>query len=73
MRIKKEGHEIGNHGYKHLDYANLSYDDNYTQISTSKKIIDDVIGEETKFFQAEDGIRDRSPSRGLGDVYKRQH
>src|SRR5665647_903246 len=23
------------------------------------------------FFQAEDGIRDRSPSRGLGDVYKR--
>ena len=24
------------------------------------------------FFQAEDGIRDRSPSRGLGDVYMRQ-
>src|SRR5665647_3860715 len=24
------------------------------------------------FFQAEDGIRDRSPARGLGDVYKRQ-
>src|SRR5665647_823623 len=24
------------------------------------------------FFQAEDGIRVRSPSRGLGDVYKRQ-
>ena len=24
------------------------------------------------FFQAEDGIRHRSPSRGLGDVYKRQ-
>ncbi len=24
------------------------------------------------FFQAEDGIRDRSPSRGLGDVYKGQ-
>ena len=22
------------------------------------------------FFQAEDGIRDRSPSRGLGDVYR---
>ena len=24
------------------------------------------------FFQAEDGIRVRSPSRGFGDVYKRQ-
>ena len=28
---------------------------------------------QTLIFQAEDGIRDRSPSRGLGDVYKRQH
>ena len=25
------------------------------------------------FFQAEDGIRDPEMSRGLGDVYKRQH
>ena len=25
------------------------------------------------FFQAEDGIRDSVASRGLGDVYKRQH
>ena len=24
-------------------------------------------------FQAEDGIRDIDRSRGLGDVYKRQH
>lgn len=55
LRIKNEGHEIGNHGYKHLDYANLSYDENYNQISTSKKIIDDAIGEETKFFQAPAG------------------
>ena len=31
-----------------------------------------VVFEENIFFQAEDGIRDRSPSRGLGDVYKRQ-
>ena len=30
------------------------------------------LGVEYIFFQAEDGIRDRSPSRGLGDVYKRQ-
>ena len=30
------------------------------------------MGTHSVFFQAEDGIRDRSPSRGLGDVYKRQ-
>lgn len=55
LRIKKDGHEIGNHGYKHLDYATLSYDENYNQIGTSKKVIEDVIGQETRFFQAPAG------------------
>src|SRR5690554_7437661 len=32
----------------------------------------DKLEDEIFFFQAEDGIRDRSPSRGLVDVYKRQ-
>ena len=38
----------------------------------------DIVFDTNKFWQlcdmaiAEDGIRDRSPSRGLGDVYKRQ-
>ncbi len=55
LRMKNEGHEIGNHGYKHLDYATLSYDENYEQISTSKKIIEDVIKTKTRFFQAPAG------------------
>lgn len=55
LRIKNEGHTIGNHGHRHLDYAKLSYDENLEQIKTSKKIIDDIIGEETKFFQAPSG------------------
>ena len=37
-----------------------------------KHIYSDFLKEKNFFFQAEDGIRDRSPSRGLGDVYKRQ-
>ena len=32
----------------------------------------EVFVELNESIQAEDGIRDRSPSRGLGDVYKRQ-
>ena len=56
LRIKKEGHEIGNHGYKHLDYANLSYDDNYNQISTSKKIIEDAIGKKLNFFKLQQAL-----------------
>lgn len=55
LKMKNEGHEIGNHGYKHLDYATLSYDDNYNQIITSKKIIEDIIDEKTNFFQAPAG------------------
>ena len=55
LRIKEEGHEIGNHGHRHLDYAKLSYEENLEQIKTSKKIIEDIIKEETKFFQAPAG------------------
>ncbi|WP_131011194.1 polysaccharide deacetylase family protein [Clostridioides difficile] len=55
LKIKKQGHEIGNHGYKHLDYSTLSYEENYEQIETSKKIIEEIIGEKTKFFQAPAG------------------
>ena len=55
LRIKEEGHEIGNHGYRHIDYDTISYEENIIEISTAKKIIEDIIKEETKFFQAPSG------------------
>ena len=55
LKIKEQGHEIGNHGHRHLDYANLSYEENLEQIKTSKTIIEDIIKEQTKFFQAPSG------------------
>lgn len=55
LKLKSEGHEIGNHGHRHLDYAKLSYEENLEQIQTSKKIIEDIIKEDTKFFQAPAG------------------
>ena len=55
LKIKEDGHEIGNHGHRHLDYTKLSYEENLEQIKTSKKIIEDIIKEETKFFQAPAG------------------
>lgn len=55
LKIKREGHEIGNHGHKHLDYSKLSYEENLEQIQTSKKIIEDIIKKDTKFFQAPAG------------------
>lgn len=55
LKIKSQGHEIGNHGHRHLDYANLSYKENLEQIKTSKTIIEGIIKEPTKFFQAPSG------------------
>ena len=55
LKIKSKGHEIGNHGYEHLDYEKLTYEQNYEQIEKSKKIIEEKINEETKFFQAPAG------------------
>lgn len=55
LKIKSQGHEIGNHGHRHVDYATISYEENLQEISTSKKIIEDIIKEETKFFQAPSG------------------
>ena len=47
--------------HRHLDYAKLSYEENLEQIQTSKKIIEDIIKEKTKFFQA--------PSGSFGEGY----
>ena len=55
LKLKSEGHEIGNHGHRHVDYAKRSYEENLEQIKTSKKIIEDIIKDETKFFQAPAG------------------
>lgn len=55
LRIQNEGHEIGNHGHRHLDYAKLSYEENLEQIKTSKTIIEGITKQETKFFQAPSG------------------
>ena len=45
----------------------------HSHVQKKIKIISYHVGSRVKFFfQAEDGIRDSSTSRGLGDVYKRQ-
>ena len=41
--------------------------------SGTPKTMGSNMDRENFFFQAEDGIRDLVRSRGLGDVYKRQH
>lgn len=68
LEIQKKGHEIANHGYKHLDYATLDYDKNYEQIKTSKEIIENIIKEETKFFQAPGGSFNKETVKACNDL-----
>ena len=53
--MKAKGHEIANHGYQHLNYDTLSYDENFNQIKKSKQAIEDVTKTKSKFFQAPSG------------------
>lgn len=55
LKMKAKGHEIANHGYQHLNYDTLSYDENFNQIKKSKQAIEDVTKTKSKFFQAPSG------------------
>lgn len=60
LNIHSEGHEIGNHGYRHLDYDKLDYKTNYQEINTAHKIIEDIIGESPKYFSPPSGAFNES-------------
>lgn len=53
--IYEEGHEIGNHGYSHLDYDKLDYNRNFQEIESAHNIIGDIIGESPLYFAPPSG------------------
>ena len=53
--IYENGHEIGNHGYNHLDYDKLSYEKNKDEIQKSHNIIKNILGIEAKYFAPPSG------------------
>lgn len=55
LRMKEEGHEVGSHGYKHLDYAKLTYEQNLEEMKKAESVIEGITGQEIKFFQAPAG------------------
>ena len=54
-RIINSGNEIGNHGYFHKDHKKLTYDGNYTEISSNHKIIKGLIGYDMSLFAPPSG------------------
>ncbi len=43
-KIVSCGHEIGNHGYFHKDHKKISYEDNFSEISLTGKIVSALSG-----------------------------
>lgn len=53
--IYKSGHEIGNHGYNHLDYDKLGYEQNKEEIENAHNAIKEILGIESKYFAPPSG------------------
>lgn len=68
LNIYKEGHEIGNHGYRHLDYDKLDYNTNYDEINTAHEIIENIISVSPKYFSPPSGAFNESTIKAADDL-----
>lgn len=68
LRIYNKGHEIGNHGYKHLDYDKLDYKGNFEQINTAHTIIEEIIQDSPKYFAPPSGAFNDSTLQAAEDL-----
>ena len=50
-RQYKEGHEIGNHTFTHINVSKKGYDDIYKEIDNTQELVKKIIGEEPKLFR----------------------
>jgi len=48
--IYDAGHEIGNHGYNHINYDQLSYEKNKEEILKAGDVIERILGFKPKYF-----------------------
>lgn len=67
-KLHSHGHEIGNHGYNHVDYGQLSYEKNIEEISGANKAIEDIIGIEPKLFGPPSGAFNDDTLRAAKDL-----
>ncbi len=68
LNIYSEGHEIGNHGYRHLDYDKLDYNSNRDEINTAHKAIESITKESPKYFSPPSGAFNEHTIKAAGDL-----
>ncbi len=54
-KIFEDGHEIANHGYSHGDHKSMTLEKNIEEISTTHKIVKDLIGVDMNLFAPPSG------------------
>lgn len=62
------GHEIGNHGYKHMDYDKLSYEKNKEEILRTHNIIKETLGIESIYFAPPSGAYNDNTIKAAKDL-----
>lgn len=66
--IYNKGHEIGNHGYQHMDYDKLDYADNMKQIKKTHDIIKEILNIESEYFAPPSGAFNDNTVRAAKDL-----
>lgn len=66
--IKNAGHEIANHGYFHKDHKNLNYDQNYSEIDVTSKLVYSLIGVKMNLFAPPSGSYNKTTLKVAGDL-----
>lgn len=66
--IQSYKHEIGNHGYKHIDYSKLDYKSNKDEIEKASNILNDITGLETRLFGPPSGAYNKYTLQAAKDL-----
>ncbi|MDP2749238.1 MAG: polysaccharide deacetylase family protein [Nanoarchaeota archaeon] len=64
-RINDEGHDIGNHGYHHLNMSPMKLSRQTKEITLTEMVIKEITGEEPLFFRPPRGVYDQKMRRML--------
>ncbi len=62
------GHEIGNHGYRHIDYDKLGYEKNKEEILKAHNILKDNLGVESSYFAPPSGAYNDNTIKAAKDL-----
>ncbi len=71
LKTLNKGHSLGNHSYSHGDFSTLNKKEVIAEISESKKIFHDILGESPSYFRAPYGRMKSSQEKWLKPYFKK--